>query len=198
MYLDVDCVKKCSLRGKDRRWRQGSGSPASAARMNTLLKLSVIVSLLLASSGVGFYYAVYLPRRDAQLENERRQEKAQADAQKRVAQERSLAERKKAEQRQAETKASAEAHYQTCLNKANMTHESSWAAECKRLAEKALADHSECLTKPKLPKGYCDAAYGLRDASPGCVLPQKVATGLDGDLSEARNRCQRERRAALQ
>jgi membrane protein involved in colicin uptake len=141
---------------------------------------------------------VYLPRRDAQLENERRQEKAQADAQKRVAQERSLAERKKAEQRQAETKASAEAHYQTCLNKANMTHESSWAAECKRLAEKALADHSECLTKPKLPKGYCDAAYRLRDASPGCVLPQKVATGLDGDLSEARNRCQRERRAALQ
>ena len=125
-------------------------------------------------------------------------QKAQADAQKRVAQERSLAERKKAEQRQAETKASAEAHYQTCLNKANMTHESSWAAECKRLAEKALADHSECLTKPKLPKGYCDAAYRLRDASPGCVLPQKVATGLDGDLSEARNRCQRERRAALQ
>lgn len=166
--------------------------------MNTLLKLSVIVSLLLASSGVGFYYGVYLPRRDAQLENDRRQEKAQADAQKHAAQERSLAERKKAEQRQAEIKASAEAHYQTCLNKANATRETSWAAECKRLAEKALADRTECLTKPKLPKGYCDAAYRLRDASPKCVLPQKVATGLDGDLSEARNRCQRERRAALQ
>jgi len=166
--------------------------------MNTLLKLSIIASLLLASSGVGFYYAVYLPRRDAQLDNERKQEKAQADTRKRVAQERSLAEQKKLEQRQAETKAGAEAHYQTCLNRANVTHATSWAAECKRLAEKALADHADCLTKPRLPKGYCDAAYRLRDASPNCILPPKVATGLDGDLSEARNRCQRERRAALQ
>jgi hypothetical protein len=129
-----------------------------AARMNTVLKLSVVVSLLLASSGVGFYYGIYLPRRDAQLENERRQEKAQADAQKRVAQERSLAERKKAEQRQAETKASAEAHYQTCLNKANVTHETLWAAECKRLAEKALADHTEVaegILRCVLPTSRC-------------------------------------------
>ncbi len=166
--------------------------------MNTLLKLSVIVSLLLASSGVGFYYGVYLPRRDTQLESEHKQEKVQAEAQKHAAQERSVAEHKKVEQRQAEMKASAEAHYQTCLNKANAGHETSWAAECKHLAEKARTDHAECLTKPKLPKGYCDASYRLRDASPNCVLPQKVATGLDGDLSQARNRCQRERRAALQ
>ncbi len=166
--------------------------------MNTLFKLSLIVSLLLASSGVAFYYAVYLPHRDAQLDEERRLEKAQADARKRAAQERSLAEQRKLEQRQAEAKAGAEARYQTCLKRASATHATSWAAECKRLAEKALADRAECLTKPKLPKGYCDAAYRPRDASPTCVLPSKVATGLDGDLSEARGRCQRERRAALQ
>ncbi len=166
--------------------------------MNTLFKLSLIVSLLLASSGVAFYYAVYLPRRDAQLDNERELEKAQADARNRVAQERSLAKQKKSEQRQAEAKVGAEAHYQTCLNRANVTYATSWAAECKRLAEKAVADRAECLTKPKLPKGYCDAAYRPRDASPNCILPPRVATGLDGDLSEGRNRCQRERQAALQ
>jgi hypothetical protein len=166
--------------------------------MNTLFKLSLIVSLLLASSGVAFYYAIYLPRRDAQLDNERKLEKAQADARKRVAQERSIAEQTKSEQRQADAMAGAEAHYQTCLNRANVTHATSWEVECKRLAEKALADHAECLTKPKLPKGYCDAAYRPRDGTPNCILPPKVATGLDGDLSEARNRCQRERRAVLQ
>ena len=166
--------------------------------MNTLFKLSLIVSLLLASSGVAFYYAVYLPRRDAQLDNERELEKAQADARNRVAQERSLAKQKKSEQRQAEAKVGAEAHYQTCLNRANVTYATSWAAECKRLAEKAVADRAECLTQPKLPKGYCDAAYRPRDASPNCILPPKVATALDGDLSEGRNRCQRERQAALQ
>ena len=86
--------------------------------MKTLFKLSLIVSLLLASSGVAFYYAVYLPRRDVQLDNERKLEKAQADARNRVAQERSLANQKKSEQRQAEAKVGAEAHYQTCLNRA--------------------------------------------------------------------------------
>ena len=166
--------------------------------MNTLFKLSLIVSLLLASSGVAFYYAVYLPRRDAQLDNERELEKAQADARNSVAQQRSLAKQKKSEQRQAEAKVGAEAHYQTCLNRANVTYATSWAAECKRLAEKAVADRAECLTQPKLPKGYCDAAYRPRDASPNCILPPKVATALDGDLSEGRNRCQRERQAALQ
>lgn len=166
--------------------------------MNTLFKLSLIVSLLLVSSGVAFYYAVYLPRRDAQLDNERELEKAQADARNSVAQQRSLAKQKKSEQRQAEAKVGAEAHYQTCLNRANVTYATSWAAECKRLAEKAVADRAECLTQPKLPKGYCDAAYRPRDASPNCILPPKVATALDGDLSEGRNRCQRERQAALQ
>ena len=132
------------------------------------------------------------------LDNERELEKAQADARNSVAQQRSLAKQKKSEQRQAEAKVGAEAHYQTCLNRANVTYATSWAAECKRLAEKAVADRAECLTQPKLPKGYCDAAYRPRDASPNCILPPKVATALDGDLSEGRNRCQRERQAALQ
>jgi hypothetical protein len=33
-----------------------------AARINALFKLSIIAALLVASSGVAYYYAVYLPR----------------------------------------------------------------------------------------------------------------------------------------
>jgi len=166
--------------------------------MNTFLRLSVVVSVLLASSAIAYHYALYLPRRDAQLDTEWKQEKAQAEDRKRVAQDRSAGEQKKFEPRQADSKAAAEARYQACLNKANANHETSWAAECKHLAEKAQVDRAECLTKPKLPKGYCDTAYRPRDGSANCVLPQKVATNLDGDLNDARNRCQRERRAAMQ
>jgi hypothetical protein len=169
-----------------------------AASVNLVLKLSVIVSLLLASSGVGYYYAVYLPRRDAQLDSERAQDKARADAErKRADRERQVAEQKKSEQRQADTKA-AEARYQSCVNSATTAHVTSWAVECKRLAEKAAADHAECLSKTRLSKGYCDTAYRMRDGSRNCTLPVKVAADLDGDLNNARNRCARERKAALQ
>jgi hypothetical protein len=41
-----------------------------AAKFDGILKLSIIASLLLAASGIGYYYAVYLPGRDAQLDNE--------------------------------------------------------------------------------------------------------------------------------
>ena len=169
-----------------------------AASINALLKLSIIASLLIGSCGVAYYYAIYLPRRDVQLDEERAQEKARIAAEKRVRQERLAAEQKESERRQAVAKAGAETRYQTCVKSATASHDTSWADECKHLAEKAKADHEECLAKSKLSRGYCDAAYRNRDGSPNCTLPQKVATDLDGDLNTARNRCQRERKAALQ
>lgn len=169
-----------------------------AARIDTLLKLSVIASLLLASSGVGYYYGVYLPRRDAELDQERMLERARADEEKRAAQEQSFTARKELEQRQAADKADVELRYQTCVNSAVATHDASWAAECKRLADKAVEDHAQCLSKTKLSQGYCDTAYRARDGSPNCMLPVKIATELDGGLNKARNRCLRERQAVLQ
>lgn len=178
--------------------RGHGGRFALAARIDDLLKLGMIASLLLASSGIGYYYAVYLPRRDAQLDNDRMVEKTRAYAQKRAEQARLASEQMELAQRQAADKAAAEIRYQTCLNRASATHDASWAAECKRIADKAREDHTNCLAKPKLSQGYCDLAYRARDASPNCTLPLAVATDLDGDLTKARNRCQQERAAALQ
>ena len=166
--------------------------------MNALFKLSLIASLLVASTGVGYYYAVYLPRRDAELDNERVLEATLSYAQKRAAQEQALAQQRELQQRQAAKKAAAETRYQSCLNSASATHDASWTAACKRLAEKAIEDHADCLTKSKLSQGYCDAAYRMRDASPNCVLPVAIATDLDGGLTMARRRCLQEREAALQ
>jgi hypothetical protein len=37
-------------------------------KLDTFLKLSIIASVFIASSSVGYHYLVYLPRRDAQLD----------------------------------------------------------------------------------------------------------------------------------
>jgi CRISPR/Cas system-associated exonuclease Cas4 (RecB family) len=169
-----------------------------AAGINALFKLSIIVALLVASSGVAYYYAVYLPRRDAQLDEVRAVEQAHAADDLRARQEQLAFEQKQAEQRQAEMKAGAETRYQTCIDAAGVTHDTTWAAECKRLAEKAQQDHADCLAKSKLSQQYCDTAYRSRDGSSNCTLPLKVATEVDGGLIKARNRCAQERKAALQ
>jgi hypothetical protein len=166
--------------------------------MNALLKLSVIVALLIGSSGVAYYYAVYLPRRDAQIGQQRALEQARVVEDVRVRHEQLAFEQKQSEALQAEVKAGADNRYQTCVEGAGAAHDASWAAECKRLAEKAQQDHADCLAKSKLSLQYCDTAYRSRDGAPNCTLPLKVATEIDGGLTRARNRCVQERKAALQ
>ncbi|HYA06421.1 MAG TPA: hypothetical protein VEF90_11060, partial [Xanthobacteraceae bacterium] len=56
--------------------------------------------------------------------------------------------------------------YQTCLNNADAAHDAAVADNCKSLAEKTAVDRADCLDKLKLPKTYCEASYGARDASP--------------------------------
>jgi hypothetical protein len=168
-----------------------------AAKIDALLKLSVIVALLLASSGVAYYYAVYLPQRDSELDRETGLQKLHAYGQKRADQERSVALQRDTEQRQAKTKASADIRYQNCVDGARTSHDASWAAACQRLADKVVQGHTDCLSIPNLPQGYCDAAYGTRDPSAHCTLPAVMAADLDAILNTARKACLQERNAAL-
>jgi hypothetical protein len=179
-------------------WWRGTGRFELAARIDALLKISVIASLLLASSGVAYYYAVYLPQRDSDHDREIGLQKLHAYGQKRADQERSAEQQRETEQRQAEAKTGAGIHYQNCVEDARTSHDASWAAACKRLADKVVQDHTDCLSIPNLPQGYCDAAYTTRDASAHCALPAETAADLDAALSTARNRCLQERKAALQ
>ena len=162
------------------------------------LRASLAASFLLASSGAGYYYGVYAPARDEQQESARVFEQTVAYAHKRAAQERSAAEQREAEGHRAAQRAAAGERYQACLSNASASHDTSWAAECERIAERSVQARADCLSKSKLPQGYCDAAYRTRDASPNCVLPVAIATNLDFGLNRARQRCLQEREAALQ
>ena len=166
--------------------------------MNTFLKLSVIAALLLASYCVGYYYAVYLPARDAQHNEQHLAEALHAYGRQRAEAVGTVAQQKLAEQRLAADKAAAESRYKACLTSAGADHDASWSEACKRLADQAVEDRGNCLANKKLPQGYCSAAYRVRDASPHCILPADIATALDGDLTVARNQCLQQRNAALQ
>jgi hypothetical protein len=162
------------------------------------LRLGLIASVVLAASSVALYYKLYVPIREAQIANERLLEQAQAEARKRAEQERLLAQQQDADQTQAAAKAAAQARYQSCIGSAAATHDSAWAAECKRRSDQIRQDHDDCLNKLKLPQTYCDASYVVRDDSPTCMLPGTIATVLDADLQRARNLCLRNSQALLQ
>jgi len=169
-----------------------------ATKLGALGKIGVIAALLLASSGVGYYYAVYSPVRDAQQNEQRLAVALHAYGRQRADVARAVAEQQRKEQRLAADKAAADGRYEACLTGANANHETAWSEACKRLADQAVQDRGNCLANKKLPQGYCGAAYRVRDASPNCSLPLNVATRIDSDLAVARNQCRQQRDVALQ
>jgi len=169
-----------------------------AAGVGRFLKLGLIAAILLAASGVTYYYAVYLPHRGAARANAEISEQVRAAAAKRAEQERLLAQQQELEKRRTQAQAAAESRYQSCVKDAATAHAGSQAAQCKTIADKANADRDNCLNALKLPKAYCESAYVIRDGSPNCTLPTAAASVLDADLERARNRCLQENKAALQ
>jgi hypothetical protein len=169
-----------------------------ATKLKQLLPISLIAALLLASSGVGYYYAVYLPARNAQQNEQSLAEALHAYGRQRAEAVRAVTEQQHTKQRLAADKAAAESRYATCLSSASATHDAAWSDACRRLADQALEDRGNCLANKKLPQGYCGAAYRSRDSSPHCILPADVASAIDGNLTVARNQCRQQRNAALQ
>jgi hypothetical protein len=171
---------------------------ALAAKIGRFLKIGVIAVLLLGAGGAVYYYAVFLPRRDAVRADEERLEQARDAAAKHAEQERLLAQQQELEQRRAQQQAAAQVRYQACLTDAAAAHTASWATQCKSIADKTAADRDNCLSALKLPKAYCDSSYTVRDGSPTCTLPTATASVIDADLERARNRCLQESKAAVQ
>jgi hypothetical protein len=166
-----------------------------AGKIDAILKLTVVASVLFASSSAGYYYLVYLPHRDAQFEPERVLERLRAAAQKRAEQEQLLFEQQASEQRAAEQQALEERQalekadrYQACLSRATENYNASRLTACNRPQEKIIKDHDDCI-KLGFTKKVCDMAHVVREASPNCSLPRAVALALDADVEKARDRC---------
>jgi hypothetical protein len=174
-----------------------------AAKNNAILKLSIVASVLLASSGAGYYYLVYLPQREVQFEPQRVLERFRAAAEKRAEranQELSLFEQNVSEQRAAEQKVAEERQalekanrYQACLGRATDSYNASRLAACNRPREKIIKDQDDCV-KLGFSRNVCAMAHVVPEASPNCRLPRTVALALDAGVEIARDRCLEEDR----
>jgi hypothetical protein len=169
-----------------------------AMKMDWLLKLGVAALIGLTACGVGYYYAVYVPGREARIAHKRLIEQARADAAASAAVARLLAEQEASRQRVAAAQAAAQDRYQACLTDAGAGHDAAWAAACQRRADQAQTERADCLANDKLPKSYCDSSYPPRDASSHCTLPADISSPLDADLAHARDRCLQESKATVE
>jgi hypothetical protein len=173
------------------------------AKNVAILKLTLVASLLLASSGVGYYYLVYLPQREVELEPQRVAERFRAAAEKRVElaeQELSLFEQKVSGQRAAEQKMAEERQaleksnrYQACLSRATDSYNSSRLAACNRSREKIIKDQDDCFNLG-FSRNVCAMAHVIPEATARCRLPRTVALALDAEVELARNGCLEEDR----
>jgi hypothetical protein len=164
-----------------------------AGKADAFLKVSLGLAFLLAAGSVGYHFAVYVPARDSQLDNERRLEKTHAELAQRSAEERAQAEREAVERRQALEKATAQAGYETCVRRVNDSYDSTWASNCKSLAEKARKDRAACGSE-----AWCDKVHPARDPGPSCPLPSTLASSLNAEANRGRDRCLKESQAGLQ
>ncbi|CCD86701.1 protein of unknown function [Bradyrhizobium sp. ORS 285] len=159
-----------------------------------ILKLSLAASFSGAAGSVGYYYSVYLPARDAQIDAERRLDRVRAEMGQKAAADRAEAERLASEQRQAEEKVAAQANYEACVNRAYGDYNFNWASNCKRIAETNRKKRASCT----YPPSTCDSLYADRDAGPNCALPREIAASLNSDVERSKDRCVTLNKAGLQ
>jgi hypothetical protein len=173
---------------------------AAIAAKRLMFTLSIVASVLLASSGAGYYYLVYLPQRDAEFQPQRVLERFRAATIRRAEQELLLFEQNVSEQRAAEQKAIEQRQalekadrYQACLNRATDRYNASRLAACNRPRERIIKDQDDCV-KLGFSRNVCAMAHVVPEASPNCRLPRTVALALDAEVEIARNRCLEEDR----
>jgi len=174
-------------------------------KLDAIFKLSIIGSVILASLSVGYYYVLYLPHRDAQLDIERKMERARADDLLHAEQERVLAEQERArsdqralEQRQLAEKAAIKLSYDNCLLDAEGDYSNAWAAKCNALREVLAKQHADCIADRFMTKAICDESHKVPDASASCKLPHTIAVDVQDSWDKARNRCLQESIAGVQ
>lgn len=168
-----------------------------AGKIDAFLKISIALSVLAAAGSIGYYYSVYLPARDAQIDAERKLELARAEYARQAEQARVAAERHADEQKEAANKDAIQTRYQRCLSNAENLYSIGWTDQCKRVSDNAQKQRADCLAKFPQGKGWCDSVYPKSDFNPNCTLLRTIGTDLNDQLEKAKQQCLQESRLGL-
>jgi hypothetical protein len=176
-----------------------AGERILVGKVDAFLKFSVAVSLLLAAGSVGYYYSIYLPARDSQLDRDRKIETARSEYSKQAEQARLAAEKREGEELQAAAREAVQVRYRTCVRTAENNYNYAWAQTCKRISDQAVKNRKDCLSQQVNTKVTCDLLYPDRAPTTECTsLPRALATDMGDELDKTRKRCLEESQAGLQ
>ena len=162
--------------------------------LDIVLKVTMSAAVITASAGVTYYYAIYLPQRDAALDAQRALDAEYASRLQAEYANRLLAEQ---EMRAAAEKMGVErlkqqisSRYQSCLRAATANYAATWEGNCTRINKAARKSYDDCVSG--LPKLACEKLYPVSTTAETCSLPTKLAETLNTDLENEKNRCLKE------
>ena len=182
---------------------------------DTFLKVSIAGALLIAASGVGFYYGIHLPSHDSLLDQERHQAQLRAelrledDERRKEEARKTEIERQEEQQRldlaqKATDRASADRRqfdsqrkYEACLSNARANYVADWTAACKLRAHQIENAIRDCQPLALPAYKVCVRNAGVPDPTFNCALPATTSKNLDELNEKNKDRCLRERQAGL-
>jgi hypothetical protein len=152
-----------------------------ASRVDTVLKLSLAAGALLAGSGVGYYYGVFLPAQAIHetLDQGTRHQDQTTDRD---------AERERAQQAEAQAREAAQQRYQACVGTADTTYSARWTAACRTQHAQQQAAYDDCADDLFSTREGCARKYPV-EPEHGCALPLSVSNRLVSDRDAARAQC---------
>jgi hypothetical protein len=158
--------------------------------IDTILKVAVIVAVTATSSALSYYYIIYLPRRDAQMEAVRQTEMRVAEEKARQEIERAAA-LERAARHQHEW---ANERYRLCLSTAERSYSLIWDAECERQSIRQNQQIASCISEQRFG---CQSLFDKKIPAQDCALPKELADQYNTRLKEERDHCMQEYRDAI-
>ncbi|QDK34281.1 hypothetical protein [Sphingomonas sp. IC081] len=155
-----------------------------ASKADTVLKLSLAAAVLIAGTGVGWYYGVVLPGQAAR-------EEARVEAREAAEREAEQARRKAAQRAEAEARQrqeSAQLEYQDCLNFAELSYKERWTASCRAQHDADVAAFEDCADGLFATEEGCRARHPIRPDR-DCALPGQTAQSYSDARAQRKNEC---------
>jgi hypothetical protein len=150
-------------------------------RAGAILKLCAALALLIAGSGIGYYYGIFLPDHARDQAEYRVSRADAAERARRDAEARSAAEEARRQQ-------AAEMAYEDCLNFAELNYKNRWAASCRAMHRRDLAEFEDCRDDFFSTEGSCRRRHPIRPER-GCALPSQLAATFVEDRDRAKEQC---------
>lgn len=144
---------------------------------NTVVKLALALAAVLAGSGVGYYYGIFLPDQTrAAQERADNAAKAQVEAERKAARD-----QKRIEQDRQQA-------YQDCVSMAELDYRNRWNASCRSQQLRDRAELADCRDDFFRTEAGCAQDHPVR-AARDCELPGGAAAAYADDLDRAKAAC---------